>query len=213
MFDRVTTSTVPSLWLFMATTFLASLTPGPNVFMTISFALSRGVGAAVQAILGMMLGIGVYGAAALLGLLAILTASRPVFTLIRIAGAAYLIFLGLRMLMSARRSRAANTPRINVRTHPFVQGLSTQISNPKSLLYWTALLPQFLDPSRPAGPQILLLGAVGTVIDFCVLTGYATLVAVTRRALDGPRVSRVVEAVAGASFATAGIWLLSTAID
>ena len=82
--------------------------------------------------------------------LAALTASAILFAFVRYAGAAYLVYLGVRMILGSRGTPSAQAE--PTRTAPgFMQGFVTHLSNPKAVLYWTALLPQFITPGRPAG--------------------------------------------------------------
>jgi homoserine/homoserine lactone efflux protein len=198
--------------LFAGAVLAICLVPGPNVFMTLSFALSQGFGAASRAVFGTAFASVLFLTISALGLVAVLVASVAAFAVVRIAGAVYLVFLGGRLLFVAARARAGVERRIVLTSHPFVQGFVTHLSNPKALLYWTAMLPQFIDDRRQPTPQILLLGVVGMSIGVSVLLAYAALAVQTRHVLDQPRVSRRIDIVAGLFFLVAGGWLFSESL-
>jgi homoserine/homoserine lactone efflux protein len=198
------------LWLFLGAVLLICLAPGPNVFMTVSFALNRGFGAALRAVLGTAVASLTFLGLSALGLIAVLVASPAAFSFIRIAGAVYLVYLGLRMLLAAVRHKleSGSRHRMSGTIDPFLQGLVTHLSNPKAILYWTAMLPQFIDPSRPAARQIEFLGVLGMLIDVAVLTGYAALAASTRRSLAQSNAARTLDCLGAAFFLLAGVWLI-----
>lgn len=200
------------LLLFAGAVFVICLVPGPNVFMTLSFALSQGFGAASRAVFGTAFASVLFLTVSALGLVAVLVASTAAFAIVRIAGAAYLVFLGGRLLLAAARTTVGADRRIVLTSHPFVQGFVTHLSNPKALLYWTAMLPQFIDDRRQPTPQILLLGVVGMSIGVSVLLAYAALAVQTRHVLYRPGVSQRIDVAAGLFFLLAGGWLFSESL-
>lgn len=197
--------------LFVGATVLASLTPGPAVLLVVSVSLRRGWRAAARAIFGICAGSLVYVMVALTGLIAAVTTHRALLRQIQLAGAAYLAYLGVRAVLSALTARtgpaAARATAEADHQRPFVEGTVTQLSNPKSIVYWTALLPPFLDASRPVRPQLLWMGAVGIVVDVIVLLGYALGAARIRQAMERPAARRLLDAVAGAIFVVLGLLL------
>ncbi|HZF15788.1 MAG TPA: LysE family translocator [Steroidobacteraceae bacterium] len=200
------------LLLFLGATLVASLTPGPVVLLTIAVSIRSGVGAALRAICGICVGSLSYLAVSLAGLLAAVVAHRAVFHAIQVLGALYLAYLGLRMLGSGMHAGervdagGRNFPR------PFVDGLVTQLSNPKAILYWTALLPPFIDPIRPVAPQLLVLLAIGIAVDIVVLGAYALGAASVRRWMLRPQFQRWLSLTAGALFLIIGALLAFTTI-
>jgi threonine/homoserine/homoserine lactone efflux protein len=198
--------------LFLGATLLASITPGPVVLLTIAVSLRSGTGAALRAILGICTGSLTYLAVALAGLLAVLVAHRSVFHAVQIAGASYLVYLGLRMAWAGAVNAGAT--RIDGAAHerPYLDGLVTQLSNPKAILYWTALLPPFLDPSRPIRGQLVLLLSIGIGVDIVVLGAYALGAAGMRRWMSDPRHGRRLNVVAGALFAVTGTALMIASV-
>ncbi len=193
-----------SVWF--GATLLMCLSPGPNVFTAISFALAQGFARAFRAVLGVAAASAVFLLVSALGVVAALTAASTAFFLVRIGGAVYLAYLGVRLLRAASRPSETPAP-VRLTTRPFTQGFLTHLSNPKAILYWGALLPQFIEADRPLARQVALLGSLGILIDVVVLASYAGLAAFARRRLDRPRVSRALHAVSGAFFVATSVWL------
>lgn len=171
-------------WLFFCLTeVVLCLTPGPAVLLVVSMALSRGSPAGVGASLGILAANGIYFAISATSLGALLLASAELFTIVKWAGAAYLIWIGGRMLFATERAETDTGlddvgPR---RLGAFSYGMLTQGSNPKALIFFSAILPQFLDPRGAVGWQLLLLGLTSMVIEFAVLGVY---VVASQRARD-----------------------------
>lgn len=163
------------LLLFAATELLLSLTPGPAVLLVISQGIRRGFRSSTRGAAGILTGNAIYFALCAAGLGALLLASKRVFDLLQIAGAAYLALLGLKMLLLPGRVE----DRVEVTevrgAGSFVQGLFTQLANPKAIVFFTALLPQFVDPARPVAMQFIVLGVISIVVELPVLLlyGYA----------------------------------------
>jgi homoserine/homoserine lactone efflux protein len=159
-----------STWLafVLLETFLC-LTPGPAVMCVVGTALGRGKRGGFAATAGIVAGNTTYFVLSATSLGAILMASYELFTVVRWAGAAYLVFLGIRMLVAAPRPTpvAVANPRAS-----FAGGAITQLSNPKALVFFTALLPQFVDPHRSLIAQTAILGVTSQVIEALVMTGY-----------------------------------------
>lgn len=163
------------LWLGFAATQLAfALTPGPAVLLVTSQAMARGARTGIAAAAGVQAGNGVYLALSAIGLGALLATSEQAFTAIKWAGAAYLVLLGLRTLRSAsHRPERDFAPSTAVWEKPFVQGLVKQLANPKSVLFFGALLPQFVGPDHASLGTFALLGLTCAMIELPILTGYA----------------------------------------
>jgi threonine/homoserine/homoserine lactone efflux protein len=204
-----------SLWLFASTTFLIAVIPGPNVFFVLSQGLRSGFGAALGAIAGIALSPLVYLAVSVAGLSALLSKWPGALSGLRVAGAVYLIYLGGRMCWSALGAQGTGEPPADPasRRSGFVQGFLTSFSNPKTILYWTAFLPQFLDLARPVTPQLVLLGVLGIVMEMVVLLGYAGVATASRRHIGGPAFARRVDLFAGVFLVGLGIYLATLAKD
>jgi threonine/homoserine/homoserine lactone efflux protein len=186
----------PHSWLaFAFVAVLVSLVPGPAVIAVVSTALRGGFRASLATNVGVLAGDAVFVAAAAFGLGAILVASHGVFIAVKYAGIAYLAYLGVRALLDRGASFAVDAAGIERRA--FRLGLTTQLANPKVILFFGALLPQFVDPSRPAAPQFVLLGATFIASDLLVFAGYGALAHRTRSLLKNPRAARVASRVTG----------------
>ena len=162
-------------WLFVPVDTILSLTPGPAVLLVLSTALRRGPRASVSSTLGILAANTIYFALSATGLGAVLLASYRIFFLVKWAGAAYLIYLGTRALLSkpsapgeadAARSASRSAGRL------LLDGLLLQLSNPKAIVFFAALLPQFIDPKGDIVAQIAVLGITSIVIECAVLLCY-----------------------------------------
>ncbi len=195
--------------MFLGVTFLAALTPGLAVMLVTSYSLDRGLGRAWQATLGIEVGNAVFVLASATGLTALLMACAPLFTVVRWCGVVYLIFLGAMLLISAFRSTAVAAKMPQTKSlHPIAQGLTTQLGNPKALLYWTALFPQFIDRTHPPFAQFLVFGIVTICVETVVLTGYAFAAASLRRAVSRQLfMQRLLKGVTGCFFILTGLLL------
>jgi threonine/homoserine/homoserine lactone efflux protein len=201
------------LLLFLGATVLASITPGPVVLLTIAVALRSGVNAALKAIAGICTGSLSYLAVALAGLLAVLISHRALFQAVQLAGALYLVYLGLRMVWSGWQAAGVIAVDTSPHERPYFDGLVTQLSNPKAILYWTALLPPFLDTAQPVARQLVLLVAIGIAVDIVVLSAYALGAASVRRWLQTPRFQRALNLAAGGLFVLTGAGLVYSTVS
>lgn len=181
--------------------------PGPDMALVLQNGLARGRRAALETALGITAGLLVWAVAAALGIAALLHASAPAFTALKLAGAAYLVWLGAGALLAAWRGTAADVGARPARrkASPFRQGLLTNLLNPKIALVFTTLIPQFVDAGEPAVPQTLLLAAIFIAMGLVWLTSYALLVAKIGALLDRSVVRRVVNAVTGTVLTALGV--------
>jgi threonine/homoserine/homoserine lactone efflux protein len=169
-----------TLLVFAGAALLLLIVPGPAVLYIVSQSIEHGRRAGLTAVLGIHAGTLVHITAASLGLSAILVSSAAAFTVVKVAGACYLIYLGLRAILDREGRSAAVGPGGAQLGRIFRQGALVNITNPKTALFFFAFLPQFVDPSRgAAGVQIAVLGGVfmllGMVSDamFGLLAGTA----------------------------------------
>jgi threonine/homoserine/homoserine lactone efflux protein len=167
---------------FLGVSALVIVTPGQDTALTIRNTLFGGRRAGLLTAGGVACGQAFWTLAASLGLAALLSASEPAFLAVRLAGAAYLVFLGLQTLIGASRHHSDRPRRAG---NAFRQGFLSNLGNPKMAVFFTSLLPQFGGGSFPA---LLGLGLVFCALTFTWLTGYAVAVA---RAGDFLRRSRV----------------------
>jgi homoserine/homoserine lactone efflux protein len=172
--------TLKTWLLFFVMESALSLSPGPAVFYTVSQGVRGGLRRTLPAAAGILTANGIYFALSATSLGAIIAASAQFFTIAKWVGAAYLIYLGIKALRSANSMRAvalAGDPAEKQRDlrGVYFGALTLQLANPKALLFFLALLPQFIDPSIPVVPQMLILAATSMVPEFCILTGYGWL--------------------------------------
>jgi threonine/homoserine/homoserine lactone efflux protein len=159
--------------LFLGAALVLNLTPGPDMMYVAARSVSDGATAGIVAAFGVAGGLLLHVAALALGLAALLAAAPLAYTLIRVAGAVYLVVLGLRLLLRPQSAKpAARLPRSTLQAI-FLQGVITNALNPKVALFFLAFLPQFVDPAgRPAALQFLFLGLLfnvqGTAVNVLV---------------------------------------------
>jgi threonine/homoserine/homoserine lactone efflux protein len=179
-------------WLFLGATLAVVLSPGPAAICVASQGAGNGVRKALNGITGIALANAVYFALSATGIAALIIASHQVFNVIKWVGVIYLIYLGAGAILGTagglKISRGASMPRKKL----FVQGFVVEFANPKALMYFAAILPQFVNPANPILPQILIMGGVTVVIDYTVYTGYAYL---AHRLINGGIKRRVVKAI------------------
>jgi threonine/homoserine/homoserine lactone efflux protein len=157
---------IHDLWLFVLSGLLLNISPGPDTLYIVGRSSTHGALAGAVAALGIGSGALVHVCAASLGLSAILVASVIGFTVVKIIGAAYLVYVGILLIRSSGSARAAAgaylTPPVGMRG-VFLQGFFTNVLNPKVALFFLAFLPQFVSPDSPAKPLAFL--ALGVIFD------------------------------------------------
>ena len=164
-------------WAFFCVTeTVLCLNPGPSTLVVISQSLTRGPSAGVRATAGVLVANAIYFALSASGLVALHSLSAQAFSIIKWGGAAYLIWLGATTIW---RSFHAVGPSGSLAAaasgSPFWRGFVTQGANPNLLIYFTAILPQFIDPGARVAPQVAILACSSFVIEFSVLSAYSGL--------------------------------------
>jgi threonine/homoserine/homoserine lactone efflux protein len=191
-------------WLAFATaSAILVAIPGPTVLLVISYALSHGRKSAIATVLGVGLG-------------AFLMASATLFTALKWIGAAYLIYMGIKLWRvpvgrlpvgertiesGAAAEEAGETRPLRIFLHAYV----VTALNPKGIIFFIAFLPQFLDPSRPAIPQMLICGATFLVLAITNASLYALMAAAARQTIRKPVVQRRVNRIGGSLLIGAGL--------
>jgi len=196
-------------WLFVLTETPLCLTPGPAVLFVLSSALRSGARKGAAASLGILAGNTVYFILSGTGVGALLMASYKLFFAVKWIGAAYLIFLGLRALL-ARTSvlkPVDESPQEKRNRRLFADALLVQLSNPKAIVFFSALLPQFIDPHGPVAQQIAILAITSAVIEFSVLFGYSLAAGQASALAHQPRYATWTNRAAGAFLIGAGTGL------
>ena len=181
--------------------------PGPDMAIVLRNGMARGRRAAVETALGINTGLLVWAVAAALGVAAVLHASAPAFTVLKLAGAAYLVWLGVRALVDAWRGGGPVVVTRGRVGSPFQEGLFSNLLNPKIAVVFTTLLPQFVDGDGSAAAQTLLLASIFICMGLAWLVSYALLVARLGEVLGRPSVRRIVNALTGTVLTAFGVRL------
>lgn len=196
------------LLVFLVGSVVVTVVPGPDMALVMRQVVTRGRRAAQTTILGNLSGLVVHTAALAVGLSALLVASATAFTVVKLAGAAYLVLLGVQSFLQARRSNAGETTGVELtpkRGNPYLQGLVSTVLNPKPALFFVSYLPQFVDPDAPVVPQVALLAAIHILIGLVWLTAYASMVSRLHAAITRPRVKAALERATGVVLIALGV--------
>jgi homoserine/homoserine lactone efflux protein len=200
--------------LYLATWSLIAVTPGPAVMCAMAQASRYGFRSSFAGITGIQFGNLLFFIWIALGLAALLEAATSAFTVLRMVGAAYLFYLGLRIIIASflRPSvqAAPSTLAPPAQRSLFLQGLLIQLTNPKALLFVSALLPQFIEPRRPVLFQLVILGIVTILIDTVVLLFYAFFAGRGVQAFRASQIGPWLERTLGAALVFFGFRLLFT---
>ena len=192
-----------STWLlYVAAVLILTLTPGPSVLMCISTSVQHGPRRALIASLGSTSAIACIMVLSMLGLGTVLAASETLFSALKWLGAGYLAYLGVTALLSKASSIAvpdSSVPQVSARAL-FGRGALVGASNPKALLFFGALFPQFIDPSVAQTGQFLILGVTFIFFELFWLSFYAVTAAKARHWLQNPRRAKLFNRITGAVF-------------
>ncbi len=206
---------LPQLLLFIAAGWLLNLTPGPDVLYIVSNALRSGARAGIVAALGIVSGCFVHVFAAAIGVSALLATSATAFTVLKWIGAAYLLWMGVRMLFSKAQPLVIQAPGPAPEVdlwRVFRRGFLTNVLNPKVALFFLAFVPQFIAPDATNKALVfLLLGLIFNLNSLPINFGYAWLAAWFARRVDAvQRGMRWLDRAAGALFIGFGVKLAMT---
>ena len=194
------------LWLaFVAATTALLLIPGPTVLLVLSYALSKGRSVAVASAAGVAFGDFVAMSASLAGLGALVLASATLFTVLKWVGAAYLIWLGFKLIRSAPSAGLA-VPQADVgASRVFGHAAAVTALNPKSIAFFIAFVPQFVRPEAPLLPQFSIL--IATFVGLAALNAlaYALLADRLRRTIAKPNVITWITRGGGVALITMGV--------
>ncbi|MDH2427932.1 LysE family translocator [Sphaerisporangium sp. TRM90804] len=190
--------TLPTLAVFSIATLALLLVPGPAVVYIVTRSVAQGRTAGIISVAGIHVGSLVHVVAAALGLSALLAASATAFTVVKYAGAAYLVYLGVRKLMTPGDGLAKEVEAVS-RQRLFGEGFVVNVLNPKTAIFFLAFLPQFVDPSLgPVAAQVAVLGLVWTVLGMASDGTYAVLsAALAARLRRSPVAARRVDVASG----------------
>jgi RhtB (resistance to homoserine/threonine) family protein len=200
------------LLLFIGVAAIVIVVPGPDTAVVTKNILVHGRRAGFGTSMGVSTGIGVWTLAAAIGVASVVRASAVAFTVLKLVGALYLIWLGVQALRAAghpasgaRASNASAPPMSGL--GGFRQGLLSDLANPKIGIFFTSLLPQFVDRGHPVLLPFLALGAVFVVMTVLWLSAYCLVAARAAATLQRPRVKAVMDRVTGCVLIALGLRL------
>jgi threonine/homoserine/homoserine lactone efflux protein len=203
---------------FLVLAIIVIVTPGPDTALTIRNTLIGGRASGIATALGVAFGQATWSVATSAGVVALLIAAEPAFVALKLAGAAYLAFLGAQALWAAlrpdRTRQDAAAVHHSVRLQPasaLRQGVVSNLTNPKMAVFFPSLLPQFVSPGATSFVALLALGLIFCLMTLSWLTLYAFVVARAGDVLRRTRVRRIVEGITGAVLVAFGIRVATTA--
>ena len=181
----------PHLYLtFLGVMALLAMTPGPANLFAVATGVRDGRAAALAGVAGMNAATLVWFVAASLGLGALVTAFPQQFRFIAIAGGLYVAWLGIQAIRGSGHAPGDPAKARLTRRGPLIDGFMVQIANPKAVLFFTAVLPPFLDPDRPLAPQLALFAIATIGMDVITMSAYGLSGAVLSQRMTEPRFAR-----------------------
>lgn len=204
--------TLSTIALFLLAALGLLLIPGPAVLYVVTRSAAQGRRAGLASVLGIESASLIHVAAASLGLSALLLTSALAFNIVKYLGAAYLIYLGVRTLLSHQAGQQTSIPAARSHWQLFSKGFLVNLLNPKTALFFYAFLPQFVDPARGAVVgQILLLGILFVLLASCTDSLYALLGSLAGQLLTrSARIRRVQRYVTGSIYIALGVYTAVT---
>lgn len=188
---------------FLLITVVLMLIPGPIVTLVVATSVSKGIRAGLVTVMGTSCGTAVMLTVIALGLSWILNHALSWFEVLRFVGAVYLIWLGIQAWRGAGGGAALPAKDRTKDRIYFWRGFAVALSNPKTIAFFTAFLPQFLDPRLPAAPQLAVMCAVSVLLD----SGWAALAALGRVWFMKPARAKLLGRLSGLTLIGGGIWL------
>ena len=206
MFDIV------SFQLFLITVLIICITPGIDMMFILNRSISQGRDAGIYSALGVSVGAVVHTILSGLGLSVILQTSVVLFTIIKVVGAVYLIYLGIQMFISKQSSISIKKTVYQSRRKLFVQGVITNVTNPKVALFFISFIPQFISVDNQYGPiPFLILGSIfavmGAITSFIIAIFSSSL---TTKLRDNIEAQKIINKISGAVFVILGMSLFGT---
>ncbi|RWR09692.1 LysE family translocator [Paenirhodobacter populi] len=196
-------------WLaFAAASAVLLAIPGPTILLVISYALGHGKKAARATVSGVALGDFTAMTASMLGLGALLATSAMLFTILKWIGAAYLVYLGIKLwrapVSAGEASMDTETPPKEKPRRIFLHSYVVTALNPKSIIFFVAFLPQFLNTAQPVLPQMVVFETTFLVLAILNTTFYALVASTARKSIRKPNVQRAVNRIGGSLMIGAG---------
>lgn len=196
-----------SVWLgFLLAAILIAVTPGPGAVVSMSTGMRHGYGSAARVILGLQAALLTHLVIVGLGLGALLAASDLAFTVVKLFGAAYLVWLGVAKWRALPLAAGSEAPSLKAKGF-FLQGLLVNLTNPKAIVFIGALVPPFIDSSAALLPQYLTIGVTLCLTDMIVMSAYALVAVRLARWMHDPKSIRLQNRLFGGLFVSAGALL------
>lgn len=199
--------------LFASIALIATITPGPAILLATTHSIAYGIRNAIATVLGNVTGLFLMSALSVLGLSTIILYSTPVFLTVKYLGAAYLIYLGIKLWRHGfgRGDKKKYTVEQNIQipsaARRYLQGMFVALSNPKAIAFTTALFPQFIDHTQPSLPQFGILVATFMSLSFVCLLGYAYTAEHAKNRLLNFKLASHVSKAFGTAFIVSGVAL------
>ena len=202
-------------WLaFVLFALIAIVTPGPAILLSLSNSIRYGMQKVLISSLGNICGLLIISSAAMLGLGAVFRTSTNLFLLVKIVGALYLIYLGVRQwrsssnflnqLKETKNSQKKNKPKWRT----FLEGLLIALTNPKAILFFSALFPQFVNTQNALMPQFIIMTATFMSLSFMVLVSYGLLAHKVKSWFNNEKRARWLNRILGSLFISIGVGVL-----
>ncbi|MCX7217581.1 MAG: LysE family translocator [Burkholderiales bacterium] len=194
-------------FIFIVTTGVICLTPGPAALLIVAQGISNGMRRSYWAIAGIALANALYFALSATGIAALIVASSNLFSVIKWAGVAYLFYLGISTMLSKGSAFSVSSePNVAIQGWAaFWNAVIVELSNPKALLYFVALLPQFINPDKPIGQQMLIYGSTCIALDAMTYSFYAWLGSKTKKFTANAKFVKTSNRASGGLLMLAGI--------
>ena len=199
--------------LFTSIALIATITPGPAILLVSTHSVSFGTKYSIATMIGNVTGLFIMSLLSVMGLSAIILHSASIFFLVKVVGAGYLIFLGVKLWrqgfgLNAIQSggEGGEQPRPKI-TKLYVNGLFVALSNPKAIAFTTALFPQFIHPEHSMAQQFFILITTFMFLSFVCLLAYAVMAAETKNRSTRIKLPGVMSKVFGGAFVGSGVFL------
>lgn len=194
--------------LFCLSAVVLSITPGPDTFYILGRAISQGTKSGTASVLGISTGVLIHTLAAAIGLSTILATSALVFGIIKLVGAAYLVYLGIMLILASKHDNVSNKNKLPASSFwkIYSQGVITNVLNPKVALFFLSFLPQFIDPNRGDVTSFLSLGLIYVFICtiwYLIFAGFSSAIAMAFK--KNPSWIRTINKISGGMFILLGI--------
>ena len=199
------------LAIFIPTIFFVSITPGMCMTLSLSMGLSIGIRKTMFMMYGELVGVGLVATASVIGVATVMLKYPSIFMVLKYAGGAYLIYLGISMWLSRGKMALSLDGNYNISNKDLaLQGFVTAIANPKGWAFFVALLPPFIDKTLPLAPQLSVLIFFILSLEFLCLIIYASGGNGLRKLLSQSSNVKLLNKIAGSMMILIGIWLAST---